>query len=81
MSCDERVVSRLAEIMISQYGFGAARAAVERLNAMIDRHDWRRRDQWACVVRAIHAELGVTSPGVWPTSYAASEASAPRAEN
>lgn len=47
-------IDRVARTMILRYGPGAARAAAERLNTMIDRGNGRRRDLWACVVHAIH---------------------------
>jgi hypothetical protein len=47
-------IDRVARTMILGYGPGAARAAVERLNMMIDRGNGRGRDLWACVVHAIH---------------------------
>jgi len=47
-------IDRAARAMIRRHGTGAARAAVERLNAMIDRGDGPGRDMWACIVHAIH---------------------------
>jgi hypothetical protein len=47
-------INRVARAMIRRHDGGAARAAVERLNAMIDRGDGPGRDMWACVVHAIH---------------------------
>lgn len=54
MPVSETEVDRLAREMIKQHGMRAAYAAVERVNDMIDRGDWRGRDAWASVVRAIH---------------------------
>ncbi|MGH7091938.1 MAG: hypothetical protein ACREFB_00200 [Stellaceae bacterium] len=44
----------IARALIAQHGMGAARAAVDHLNAMIDLGDFHRRDMWARVVHAIH---------------------------
>jgi hypothetical protein len=54
-------VERLAREMIAAHGTHAARAAAERLNEMIDRHDIPGRNVWACVVHAIHERQG-TAP-------------------
>jgi len=62
-------VDFVARALIVQHGDGAARAAVDHLNRMIDLGNFRRRDMWARVVHAIHdherlcraAELGVTT--------------------
>jgi hypothetical protein len=59
----------IARAIIAQHGDGAARAAVDHLNAMIDQGDFHSRDMWARVVHAIHdqqrlcpeAAHGVTS--------------------
>lgn len=51
-------IDRVALAMIRRHGAGAARAAVERVNAMIDRGDGPGRDLWACVVHAIHENAG-----------------------
>jgi hypothetical protein len=47
-------VDFIARAIIAQHGDGAARAAVDHLNAMIDLGDFHRRDMWARVVHAIH---------------------------
>jgi hypothetical protein len=47
-------VDFIARAIVAQHGDGAARAAVDHLNAMIDLGDLRRRDMWARVVHAIH---------------------------
>jgi hypothetical protein len=47
-------VDFIARALVAQHGDGAARAAVDHLNAMIDLGDFRRRDMWARVVHAIH---------------------------
>lgn len=47
-------VDFIARAIIAQHGAGAARAAVDHLNAMIDLGDFYRRDMWARVVHAIH---------------------------
>jgi hypothetical protein len=44
----------IARAIIAQHGDGAARAAVDHLNAMIDQGDFDSRDMWARVVHAIH---------------------------
>jgi hypothetical protein len=43
-----------ARDLIHQHGTRAVHVAVERLNQMIDKDDWRCRDLWARVVHAIH---------------------------
>jgi hypothetical protein len=58
MRLSEIEIERLARTMIVRYGSGAAREAVARLNKTIDRGDWDGRERWACVLRAIHADLG-----------------------
>ena len=55
----ETEIELLARAMIDRHGMGAARAAVIRLNQMIDRGDWDGRDRWACVVHMIHQRQGV----------------------
>jgi len=55
----ESEIELLARAMIDRHGIEAAKAAVDRLNQMIDRGDWEARDRWACVVRAIHQRQGV----------------------
>jgi hypothetical protein len=55
----ETEIELLARAMINRHGMAAAKAAVVRLNQMIDRSDWEGRDRWACVVRAIHQSQGV----------------------
>jgi len=47
-------VDFIARAIIAQHGDGAARAAVDHLNAMIDQGDFHSRDMWARVVHAIH---------------------------
>jgi hypothetical protein len=54
MPTSETEIELLVRAMIDRHGVEAARAAVVRLNQMIDRSDWDGRDRWACVVRAIH---------------------------
>lgn len=62
-------VDFIARALIVQHGDGAARAAVDHLNTMIDLGNFHRRDMWARVVHAIHdhqrlrrvAEQGVTT--------------------
>jgi hypothetical protein len=44
----------IARALIAQHGDGAARAAVDHLNAMIDLGDFHCRDMWARVVHTIH---------------------------
>jgi len=52
-------IERLARVMIERHGMDAAKAAVARLNQMIDRGDFEGRERWACVVRSIHEWQGV----------------------
>jgi hypothetical protein len=59
MPTSETEIELLARAMIDRHGMDAAKAAVTRLNQMIDRSDWEGRDRWACVVRVIHEGLGV----------------------
>jgi hypothetical protein len=54
MPTSETEIELLARAMIDRHGMDAARAAVARLNRMIDQGDWDGRDRWACVVRTIH---------------------------
>ena len=61
MPTHESEIELLARAMIDRHGVDAARAAVVRLNQMIDGGDWDGRDRWACVVRAIHESQGVGS--------------------
>jgi hypothetical protein len=58
MPTNESEIELLARAMIDRHGMDAAKAAVIRLNQMIDRGDWDARDRWACVVRAIHESQG-----------------------
>lgn len=44
----------IARAIVAQHGEGAARAAADHLNAMIDQGDFHSRDTWARVVHAIH---------------------------
>jgi hypothetical protein len=59
MPTSETEIELLARAMIDRHGTEAARAAVIRLNQMIDRSDWGGRDRWACVVRMIHDHQGM----------------------
>jgi hypothetical protein len=59
MPTHETEIELLARAMIDRHGAEAARAAVSRLNRMIDRGDWDGRDRWACVVHMIHERQGV----------------------
>jgi hypothetical protein len=59
MPTNESEIELLARAMIDRHGESAARAAVVRLNQMIDRGDWEARDRWACVVRQIHETHGL----------------------
>ncbi len=61
MPTSESEIELLARAMIDRHGTGAAKAAVVRLNQMIDRADWNGRDRWACVVREIHECQGVSA--------------------
>jgi hypothetical protein len=59
MPTNETEIELLARAMIDRHGGEAPRAAVVRLNQMIDRGDWEGRDRWACVVHLIHERLGL----------------------
>jgi hypothetical protein len=59
MRHSEIEIERLARAMIERHGMDAAKAAVARLNQMIDRGDFDGRERWACVVRTIHECQGV----------------------
>lgn len=59
MPTHETEVELLARAMIDRHGADAARAAVVRLNQLIDRGDWDGRDRWACVVHMIHERQGI----------------------
>jgi len=63
MPTNESEIELLARAMIDRHGMDAAKAAVIRLNQMIDRGDWEARDRWACVVRQIHETQGI-SPAI-----------------
>jgi hypothetical protein len=58
MPTSETEIELLAHAMIDRHGRDAAKAAVARLNQMIDRGDWAGRERWACVVHAIHQSQG-----------------------
>ncbi|HEU0217603.1 MAG TPA: hypothetical protein VFQ90_13170 [Stellaceae bacterium] len=62
MPTNETEIELLARAMIDRHGEGAAKAAVVRLNQMIDRGDWEGRDRWACVVHMIHDRQGLVAP-------------------
>ena len=51
-------IERLALAMMERHGGGAAKAAVARLNQMIDRGDRDGMERWACVVSLIHQSQG-----------------------
>ena len=59
MPTHETEIELLARAMIDRHGAEAARAAVVRLNQMIDGGDWDGRDRWACVVHMIHERQGI----------------------
>lgn len=59
MPTNETEIELLARAMIDRHGADAAKAAVLRLNQMIDRGDWDGRDRWACVVHMIHDRQGL----------------------
>jgi hypothetical protein len=67
MPTNESEIELLARAMIDRHGADAAKAAVVRLNQMIDGGDWEGRDRWACVVREIHETQSIgpafVSPG------------------
>jgi hypothetical protein len=52
-------IERLAIAMVERHGGGAAKAAVARLNQMIDRGDRDGMERWACVVSLIHRNQDV----------------------
>ncbi len=54
----ELEIERLALAMMERHGGGAAKAAVARLNQMIDRGDRDGMERWACVVSLIHRSQG-----------------------
>jgi hypothetical protein len=58
MQTSEGEAVAIARDMIGEHGDRAVFIAVERLNEMIDRDDWRGRDLWARVVHAIHELRG-----------------------
>jgi len=51
-------IQRLALAMMERHGASAAKAAVARLNQMIDRGDRDGMERWACVVSLIHRRQG-----------------------
>jgi hypothetical protein len=51
-------IEHLAHAMINRHGDGAAKAAVARLNQMIDSGDRDGMERWACVVSVIHRSQG-----------------------
>ena len=51
-------IERLAMAMMERHGTNAAKAAVARLNQMIDRGDRDGMERWACVVSLIHRSQG-----------------------
>ena len=59
MAHGEIEIERLAHAMIERHGMDAAKAAIARLNQVIDRGDAEGRQRWACVVHIIHARQGV----------------------
>ena len=67
MIVTDRNIDRIARGTLARHGPYAAIAAAERLNACIDRGDWRGRDAWAQIVCRIHqyqrAEPGADRPG------------------
>lgn len=78
MPTNETEIELLARAMIERHGNDAARAAVTRLNQMIDRGDWDGRDRWACVVHMIHERQGIAA-AVMHGGYGGTGARAPRA--
>lgn len=52
-------IEHLAHAMLDRHGAGAAKAAVARLNQMIDRGDRDGMERWACVVSVIHRAQGL----------------------
>lgn len=78
MPTNETEIELLARAMIERHGDDAPRAAVTRLNQMIDRGDWDGRDRWACVVHMIHERQGIAA-AVMHGGYGGASARAPRA--
>ena len=60
----DQEVDFIARALLAQHGDGAARAAVDHLNAMIDLGDFHSRDMWARVVHAIHDHQRLHPEGV-----------------
>jgi hypothetical protein len=56
----ESDIEHLALAMMERHGGGAAKAAVARLNQMIDRGDRDGMERWACVVSLIHRSQGAS---------------------
>jgi hypothetical protein len=78
MPTNETEIELLARAMVDRHGDDAARAAVMRLNQMIDRGDWDGRDRWACVVHMIHERQGIAA-AVTYRGYGNAGPRAPRA--
>ena len=51
-------IQRMARAMIERHGASAAKAAVARLNQMIDCDDRDGMEHWACVISLIHRTQG-----------------------
>src|ERR1700722_18207979 len=73
----ETEIQRLALAMIERHRSAAAKAAVARLNQMIDRGDRDGMERWACVVSVIHRSQGA-GPAFSGRKIAAAGAVAPR---
>ena len=69
-------IQRLALAMIERHGSGAAKAAVARLNQMIDRGDRDGTERWACVVSVIHRSRGASAG--FPASAAVTAPAGPQ---
>jgi hypothetical protein len=66
MQTSEGEAIRIARDLIHQHGTRAVHVAVERLNQMIDKDDWRCRDLWARIVHAIHEMQGNSAEAASP---------------
>jgi hypothetical protein len=77
MPTDETAIELLARAMIDRHGADAAKAAVVRLNQIIDFGDWEGRERWACVVHAIHRNQGISLDNTARSAAKSAPASGP----
>ena len=66
MQTSEGEAVTIARDLIRQHGTDAVHVAVQRLNEMIDKDDWRCRDLWARIVHAIHEMQGSSAETASP---------------